>query len=422
MLRGIFFALTFIVALIGCSVTAAADKRIALIVGNSAYRNIGELTNPRNDAKAIAKLFGDAKFDVVDVKIDVTGIQLRQALREFAIKSQHADFAVVFFAGHGIEVGGNNYLIPIDAKLAHELDVEDEAVSLERVLRTVEPAKRLRLVLLDACRDNPFVAKMRRISATRSASRGLARIEIETSDTYVAFAAKAGSTAMDGDSLNSPFTKALLAHLMTPDLDIRMALGKVRDAVLRETKRQQEPYVYGSLGGDVIALVSSPNHESQPKSPGTSSRVTPKSQSLDVGTVRSFHDAWQVRCQLSGTPPQDQCAVIQSVTAEDRPNIGLSVIMLKTDDKKLLMRVLAPLGILMPSGLGLKIDETDIGRAGFVRCMPNGCVAEVVVDDNLKRQLRTGKNATFIIFQTPDEGIGIPIALSGLDASLNALP
>jgi len=141
------------------------------------------------------------------------------------------------------------------------------------------------------------------------------------------------------------------------------------------------------------------------------------------GTVKSVHADWQIRCDTPPGAQGEQCALIQSVTAEDRPNVGLTVIVLKTaDQKSRLMRVLAPLGVLLPSGLGLKIDKTDVGRAGFVRCLPNGCVAEVVMDDNLVKQLRTGQSATFIIFQTPEEGIGIPISLAGFGAGFAARP
>jgi invasion protein IalB len=141
------------------------------------------------------------------------------------------------------------------------------------------------------------------------------------------------------------------------------------------------------------------------------------------GTVKSVHGDWQVRCDTPPGAQGEQCALIQSVTAEDRPNVGLTVIVLKTaDQKSRLMRVLAPLGVLLPSGLGLKIDKTDVGRAGFVRCLPNGCVAEVVMDDNLVKQLRTGTSATFIIFQTPEEGIGIPMGLKGFGEGYDKLP
>ncbi len=141
------------------------------------------------------------------------------------------------------------------------------------------------------------------------------------------------------------------------------------------------------------------------------------------GAVRSVHNDWQVRCDTPPGAQGEQCALIQSVTAEDRANVGLTVIVLKTaDQKSRLMRVVAPLGVLLPSGLGLKIDNADIGRAGFVRCLPNGCVAEVVMDENLTKQLRTGQTATFIIFQTPEEGIGFPMSLKGFGEGYDKLP
>jgi invasion protein IalB len=141
------------------------------------------------------------------------------------------------------------------------------------------------------------------------------------------------------------------------------------------------------------------------------------------GAVKSVHKDWQIRCDTPPGAKSEQCALIQSVTAEDRANVGLTVIVLKTADlKSRLMRVVAPLGVLLPSGLGLKIDQTDVGRAGFVRCLPNGCIAEVVMDDALIAKLRTGKTATFIIFQTPEEGIGFPMSLAGFGEGYDKLP
>ncbi len=141
------------------------------------------------------------------------------------------------------------------------------------------------------------------------------------------------------------------------------------------------------------------------------------------GAVRAVHGDWQIRCDTPPGAQSEQCALMQSVTAEDRPNVGLTVIVLKTTDQKSrLMRVVAPLGVLLPSGLGLKIDNNDVGRAGFVRCLPNGCVAEVVMDDKLIDQLRNGQTSTFIIFQTPEEGIGFPMSLKGFGEGFDKLP
>ncbi|HRO00886.1 invasion associated locus B family protein [Nitrobacter sp.] len=141
------------------------------------------------------------------------------------------------------------------------------------------------------------------------------------------------------------------------------------------------------------------------------------------GAVKSVHGDWQIRCDTPPGAKAEQCALIQSVVAEDRSNAGLTVIVLKTaDQKSRLMRVVAPLGVLLPSGLGLKLDNADVGRAGFVRCLPNGCVAEVVLDDKLLGQLRGAKTATFIIFETPEEGIGFPLSLNGLGEGYDKLP
>jgi invasion protein IalB len=149
----------------------------------------------------------------------------------------------------------------------------------------------------------------------------------------------------------------------------------------------------------------------------------PVDRAAAQGAVKSVHKDWQIRCDTPPGAKSEQCALIQSVTAEDRANVGLTVIVLKTADaKSRLMRVVAPLGVLLPSGLGLKIDTNDVGRAGFVRCLPNGCIAEVVMDDELVKKLRTGKSATFIIFQTPEEGIGFPMSLNGFGEGYDKLP
>ena len=149
----------------------------------------------------------------------------------------------------------------------------------------------------------------------------------------------------------------------------------------------------------------------------------PAERAAAQGAVKSVHKDWQIRCDTPAGAKNEQCALIQSVTAEDRANVGLTVIVLKTADaKSRLMRVVAPLGVLLPSGLGLKIDQADIGRAGFVRCLPNGCIAEVVMDDALIAKLRNGKTATFVIFQTPEEGIGFPMSLAGFGEGYDKLP
>ncbi len=255
MLRSLLMLFAVLSAAQLSTTAAQAGKRVALVLGISAYQHVAKLPNPSNDAGAMADLLRKSGFDVVETKRDVGIADLRRAVGDFSDKAQDADIAVVFFAGHGIEVDGTNYLVPADAKLARDFDIEDEALSLDRLLKAIEPAKRLRLVMLDACRDNPFAKTMKRTVASRSVGRGLAKIEPVVSDTLIAFAARAGSVALDGDSSNSPFTTALLEHIATPGVDLRIAFGRVRDSVLSSTGRKQEPYVYGSLGGNTVAIV-----------------------------------------------------------------------------------------------------------------------------------------------------------------------
>jgi hypothetical protein len=236
---------------------ALADKRVALVLGNSSYQNVPQLSNPINDGGVMAATFKSAGFDVVVSRFDLTALETRRVLRDFADRARDADIAVVYYAGHGMEVDGTNYLVPVDAKLERDTDIYDEAFSLDRILVAVEPAKQLRLVILDACRDNPFARNMKHSVASRSIGRGLAKIEPASPNTLIAYSAKAGSTAQDGDGKNSPFTTALAQHLTTPGLDIRKAFGFVRDDVLKSTGNQQEPFVYGSLGGNDVPLVPS---------------------------------------------------------------------------------------------------------------------------------------------------------------------
>ena len=253
-----FYQLFLAAALLLAGGPAFAEKRVALVIGNAAYQNVPRLPNPVNDGNTIAATLKDAGFDVVDNRHDMSAAETRRALRDFADRTRDADIAVVYYAGHGIEVDGGNYLIPVDAKLERDTDVYDEALSLDRVLLAVEPAKKLRLVILDACRDNPFSKVMKRTVASRAIGQGLAKVEPGSPNLLIAYSAKAGSTAADGDGQNSPFTTALSRHLTTPGLDVRRAFGFVRDDVLKTTNNRQEPFVYGSLGGEDVPLVPAP--------------------------------------------------------------------------------------------------------------------------------------------------------------------
>jgi tetratricopeptide (TPR) repeat protein len=228
---------------------APSERRVALVVGNSAYTQATPLRNPVNDAKLLAASLRQAGFTEVREVFDADLSTLGKALKDFGDLAVGSDWAVIYFAGHGIEVGGTNYLIPVDARLEQQAHVEDEAVPLSRVMSKVIGASKLQLVILDACRNNPFVPRMKGTGRqSRSIGSGLTAIEPE-SGVLVAYAARDGTTALDGEttSANSPYADALARHIGEQGLEISLLFRKVRDDVLIKTGKQQEPYTYGSL-------------------------------------------------------------------------------------------------------------------------------------------------------------------------------
>lgn len=229
-------------------VVVPPGRRVALVIGNSAYLSVPVLPSAVRDAEAVAGALREVGFQSVSLVKDVTREKLVDALRSFASAADKSDWALIYYAGHGIEIGGMNYLIPVDAKLATDRDVQFEAVGLEQVLNSADGAKKLRLVLLDACRDNPFANQIRRTVASRSIGRGLAPVEPD-SGMLVVYAAKHGQIALDGDDTNSPFVSALVKRMLTPRIEIRKLFDLVRDDVMAATARQQQPFSYGSVSG-----------------------------------------------------------------------------------------------------------------------------------------------------------------------------
>jgi hypothetical protein len=225
------------------------EHRVALVIGNSAYQTVSGLPNTTNDARAIAEVLKADGFTSVRIILDMTRASMIASLNDFQREADTSDWAVVYYAGHGLEVSGANYLVPIDAKLGDDRDIQDEAVSVDRILSAVENAKKLRLVMLDACRDNPFLKRMHRSIATRSISRGLAAIE-PMGATLIVFAAKDGETAEDGTGGHSPFAASLIRRLQQPTIEINKLFRLVTSDVLKATGNQQRPFVYGSLPGE----------------------------------------------------------------------------------------------------------------------------------------------------------------------------
>ncbi len=230
--------------------SAIAERRVALVIGNSRYEHAASLRNPQGDARAVAEAFERLGFSEVTLQFDLGREALISALRTFGDKASVADWAVVYFAGHGFEIDGVNYLVPVDARLERDAHVRWEAIALDDLLSSMEGARKLRLAILDACRNNPFTSRMQ-VASTRSVGRGLGLIEPE-GGTLVAYAARHGQVALDGDGANSPYVSALLQHLTTQGLEINLLFRRVRDTVRQLTGQAQEPYVYGSLPSEEL--------------------------------------------------------------------------------------------------------------------------------------------------------------------------
>ncbi|MBL4787246.1 MAG: caspase family protein [Cohaesibacteraceae bacterium] len=240
------FALSVVFA-----VTVQAANRVALVIGNSSYTQVAPLRNPKNDARALAAKLEDLDFQVVS-GIDLDRRGFIKKIREFSKISAGADVALFFYAGHGLQVSGSNYLVPVDATIGDETDLEFEAIDLSAILKVMEREDRINLVFLDACRDNPMSRSLSRSMGTRSAAvgRGLAPLD-SGSGTLIGFATQPGNVALDGEgTVNSPFTSALLKHIDTPNLDVAQLMRRVRKDVKAQTNGRQIPWTNESLTED----------------------------------------------------------------------------------------------------------------------------------------------------------------------------
>ncbi|MFO1183518.1 MAG: SUMF1/EgtB/PvdO family nonheme iron enzyme [Bauldia sp.] len=267
------------------SASAQNEKRVALVIGNSAYRTVGALPNPANDAKLMKSGLEAAGFTVTLAE-SVGRDAFVTSLRNFRDQADGADWAVVYYAGHGMEIGGTNYLIPVDARLAQDRDIAFEAIPLDQVLAAIEGARGLRMVILDACRNNPFAQTMTRSGGPgRDIGRGLAVVE-PTRATLVAYAAKAGTIAADGTGANSPYASSLAKRIAEPGVEVNKLFRLVRDDVLEATGQKQEPFTYGSLPGrqdfyfrpPQVAAVTPPAPQPQPPIPAVDPRLVEAGQ------------------------------------------------------------------------------------------------------------------------------------------------
>src|SRR5271154_3630628 len=295
-MRFLIAALSAISLLLSAN-AAMADKRVAFVVGNSNYKNVAPLPNPAMDAKSMAKVLRNVGFDVVE-GTNLTRDAMTAKLLDFGKKAQGADVALFFYAGHGIALNGTNYLLPVDADIRSEMDVKlGSAINVDLTLDQTMSDAKVKLIFLDACRDNPFAAKIKSNASTRSVSVQSGLAEMKSGEgTLIAFATGPGQTALDGqEGTNSPFTRALIAHITTPGVEIQQAMTEVRAQVNEETNKGQLPWGHTNLIGSVYlnpaaAPPAAPAAGSSP-SPAVAVASTGGSSDVELEFWRSIKDS-----------------------------------------------------------------------------------------------------------------------------------
>lgn len=352
----VFQAFAIIAFWMSASSTIASSDRIALVLGLSEYATLPVLDNPSNDASDMATKLDDIGFDVT-LGLDSTGQELRQLLADFSFRSETAELALIYYAGHGVEVQGENYMIPTDADIKSNQDVQRQSISLKMLLSTVERARKMRIVILDSCRNNPLgdlINTSEPLSGnsvsgvTTGGNGGLAAVDPDRG-TLVAFAAKDGQVALDGTGRNSPYAKALMQKMTISGLEISLMFRQVRDLVLKETANRQEPHTYGSLTGIPFYLAGAATGQ----------------QGLTGATVQ---DAW-----ASLRPDQEQQLLALADLGDTRSMLGLAYIRLNPNEGRFdppaavsfLERAVAAgspeaqfeLAKLFESGIGVPVNE-----------------------------------------------------------------
>jgi invasion protein IalB len=442
---------------------AQSQKRVALVIGNGAYTHAVPLPNPSNDADAVGAALRRLRFDHVTVLKDLGAQAFRKALLDFEPEAAAADIALVYFAGHGIEVDGQNFLIPVDARLVRAAAAELEAIPLSTVTGVLSPARKLRLVILDACRTNPFRARMALDGPggrKRSIGRGLARIEPGENE-LIAFAAAAGTEADDGSGRQSPFVTALLKHIETPGLDVRILFGKVRDDVLKATSRQQTPHLYGTLGGDEISLAASDvvrKSAATPPPPTLPTRTekSPSQSQEPLYLLGGARNSWVKLCEKGaltgnskdGNEQSRKIDFCHTLAERVDGNSGMLIVSVglnhvKTgNEEKQIFRVILPQGVALSAGIAVTFFPMDLWakierneklatgdaprlkslKMGFQFCNTIGCHVEVEARADLVTALRTSAGFIVTTKNTSGTAINLKVPLAGFNEAREGPP
>jgi invasion protein IalB len=407
-LRFAFFALISLLAFAPGRLAAA--ERVALIIGNADYVASTVLRNPANDATDMSRTLRELGFEVVEgLNLNRAGMEAK--IREFSRKLAGAEVALFFYAGHAIQVGGQNYLLPVDAKLEQAGDLELDTVDVQVVLRQMESQVRVNLVFIDACRDNPLQRNYAQaLGPSRSASltRGLATVR-STVGTLVAFATEPGSTAQDGSGRNSPFTTALLSHIRTPGVDIGVMMRRVRADVIAATNNRQVPWDHSSLVSTVM-LVPGRQTSDLPRPP-TETNTGP-------GNAAIVYSPWTKFCGSDDRNPQAPatCLTLKEARLDSGQFLAGAALIEAGGDKKV-FRITVPLGMELPQGTRMLLDNEQPLTGRFYVCLANGCIADFDLTPDFVAKLKRGRQLVLQSINLPARPVSYTLSLADFAAA-----
>jgi invasion protein IalB len=419
-----FPAFCFFTSLVSVAGHALAAERVALVIGNGAYLWTTHLRNPLNDASDIAEALRDMGFDVV-LATDVSRQALEAKIREFSRKLAQAQISIFFYAGHGMQVNGQNYLVPIDAKLEQAGDLELDTIDIQMVLRQTETKTRINLVFIDACRDNPLARNYARIlgpARSISVARGLATIR-GSIGTMIAFATEPNNVALDGSGRNSPFTTALLKHIRTPGLDVAILMRRVRADVIAATGEPHVPWDHSSLVDSLVLIPDgSGGQRATAREPASKLDVPAFGNAWEAKSIDSnqsivnqsiVYSPWTKFCGKDNNNPQakEVCLTVKEARLETGQFLAGAALIEQTGEEKKLFRITLPLGMQIPQGTRMLLDKEEPVTGRYVVCLPNGCMADFDITPEFVGKLKNGQQIVMQGINLPGQATSYTLSL-----------
>ena len=386
---------TVLVLLALLSLPAHAQKRVALVIGNSAYQYTSRLDNPKNDATDMAAVLKQLGFQVIE-GFDLDKTAFERKVRDFSTALGAADVGLFFYAGHGLQVAGQNYLVPIDAKAETADALDWEMVPLNLVQKTMERTERTNIIFLDACRNNPLARNLARAMGTRSADigRGLAQVESGTG-TLISFSTQPGNVASDGAGRNSPFTGALVKRITTSNDDLSALLIDVRNDVIEATQNRQVPWENSSLRGRFYFNPAARPAPRQQVAVAEAPKAPPTQKTTAAATEpQLFFGRWTKFCLKGQEANATQTCFTGMDGWESAKPVVAAVLIEPEGEAKKVLRVTLPLGVSMVPGTRVIVDQGQPMSGGYVICFQNGCMADYEASADLIGRMKNGRTLT----------------------------